>query len=44
LASLAVDLVVPKTIDSGPSVPFAQALIVNLGLMALFAVQHSVIP
>jgi methanethiol S-methyltransferase len=23
-------------------VPFAQALIVNLGLMALFAVQHSV--
>jgi methanethiol S-methyltransferase len=25
-----------------PSVPFAQALIVSLGLMALFAVQHSV--
>jgi protein-S-isoprenylcysteine O-methyltransferase Ste14 len=36
------NLVVPKTIDSGPSAPFPQALIVNLGLMALFAVQHSV--
>jgi protein-S-isoprenylcysteine O-methyltransferase Ste14 len=35
-------LVVPKTIDSGPAAPFAEALIVNLLLMSLFAVQHSV--
>src|SRR6266850_1779727 len=35
-------LVVPKTIDSGPVVPIAEALVVNLLLMSLFAVQHSV--
>jgi protein-S-isoprenylcysteine O-methyltransferase Ste14 len=35
-------LVVPKAIDSGPVVPLAEALIVNLLLMSLFAVQHSV--
>ena len=34
-------LVVPKTIDTGTVVPFAEALIVNLLLMSLFAVQHS---
>ena len=33
---------VPKTIDSGPVVPIAEALIVNLLLMTLFALQHSV--
>ena len=35
-------LVVPKTIDSGMVVPLAEALIVNILLMSLFAVQHSV--
>lgn len=35
-------LVVPKTIDTGPIVPMEAALIVNLLLMSLFAVQHSV--
>ena len=36
------DLVVPKTIDSGTAAPLAEALIVNLLLMSLFAIQHSV--
>jgi protein-S-isoprenylcysteine O-methyltransferase Ste14 len=35
-------LVVPKTIDSGAAGPTTQALIVNLVLMSIFAVQHSV--
>jgi methanethiol S-methyltransferase len=33
---------VPKTIDGGSAAPVAQALIINILLMSLFAVQHSV--
>jgi protein-S-isoprenylcysteine O-methyltransferase Ste14 len=33
---------VPRTIDVGPRAPLAEALIVNLILMSLFAIQHSV--
>lgn len=35
-------LVVPKTIDSGPVSPLGESLAVNLALLAVFAVQHSV--
>lgn len=34
--------VVPKTIDSGPATPMAEAAVVDLLLLALFAIQHSV--
>src|SRR5690349_1526720 len=32
---------VPKTIDSGPSMPWPQALAIDLALLSLFAIQHS---
>jgi methanethiol S-methyltransferase len=35
-------LVVPKTIDTGTVVPAAEAFVVNLLLMSVFAIQHSV--
>jgi methanethiol S-methyltransferase len=36
------NLPLPKTIDSGPAIPLVEALIVNLLLLGVFAVQHSV--
>jgi protein-S-isoprenylcysteine O-methyltransferase Ste14 len=36
------NLLVPRSIDSAPTSSFITALLVNLGLLALFAVQHSV--
>jgi methanethiol S-methyltransferase len=36
------DLVVPKAIDSAPSADMPEALAINLVLLGLFAVQHSV--
>lgn len=35
-------LVVPKTIDSGATAPLFESLTVNLALLSLFAIQHSV--
>lgn len=36
------NLVVPKTIDSGAAPPIGEAVVVNMLLMSLFAIQHSV--
>jgi protein-S-isoprenylcysteine O-methyltransferase Ste14 len=36
------NLLVPKTLDSEPHAPWAQALLVNLLLLLVFALQHSV--
>jgi hypothetical protein len=33
---------VPKTLDSGPTDPWSTALAIDLGLLSLFAIQHSV--
>jgi protein-S-isoprenylcysteine O-methyltransferase Ste14 len=36
------DLAVPKTIDSGAAGPLVPSVLIDLGLLAIFAVQHSV--
>jgi methanethiol S-methyltransferase len=36
------NVVVPKSLDSGATDPWQTALLVDLGLLSLFAVQHSV--
>jgi protein-S-isoprenylcysteine O-methyltransferase Ste14 len=35
------NFLVPKSLDSAPGMTFGQALLVNLGLLGLFALQHS---
>ncbi len=34
--------IVPKTIDSGPTSPVLESLLVNVGMLALFAIQHTI--
>lgn len=36
------NFIVPKSIDSAVTVPFGEALLINLSLLAVFAIQHSI--
>jgi protein-S-isoprenylcysteine O-methyltransferase Ste14 len=36
------NVIVPKSIDSDPAVSFTQALLIDAGLLGLFALQHSI--
>ncbi len=40
-AAFLANVVVPKTIDSGTAGPPLEALLINLGLLSVFAVQHT---
>ncbi|MCG8608408.1 isoprenylcysteine carboxylmethyltransferase family protein [bacterium] len=42
LAGFVGNVVVPKSLDAAVQVPIATALLVNLGLLTLFGIQHSV--
>ena len=42
MAGFVADVGVPKTVDSGATGPAAAAVLVNLGLVGLFGLQHSV--
>jgi len=35
------NILVPKSIDSSPTLPFGISLLINVGLLSLFAIQHS---
>jgi methanethiol S-methyltransferase len=35
------DFVVPRTVDNGVAAPLVEAVVINVGLLALFAIQHS---
>src|SRR4029079_14907459 len=37
------DSVVPKTIDSGTKTPISEAVVINLALMSLFVLRHSIV-
>ena len=42
LVAFVGDVLVPRSIDAGPASPAGTAILVDVGLLALFAVQHSV--